>query len=187
MVQNDKKLCLVQFISQEAYIWLWFLVHICKMMTSLDAFFIFFKVLVFQFVRGCEGKNDTNWKKFCPSHSISEELYLIWFLFLVHMCKMMISRTCFFIFPKFWFFRVFFFWGGGGGGGGKGPKMIQNFQFKSVTLYILRTVDNIIRLLVCRCKMISLGVLSVFFKNMQIIVNINIFMFFIGPLQTFFK
>ena len=79
------------------------------------------------------------------------------------------------------------FLGGGGGGGVKGQKMIQNYQFKSVTLYILRTVDNIIRLLVCRCKMISLGVLSVFFKNIQIIVNINIFMFFIGPLQTFLK
>ena len=135
---------------------------------------------------GVRAKNDTNWKKFCPSHSISEELYLIWFLFLVHMCKMMISRTCFFIFPKFWFFRVFFFLGGGGGWV-KGQKKNQNYQFKSVALYILRTVDNIIRLLVCRCKMISLGVLSVFFKNIQIIVNINIFMFFIGPLQTFFK
>ena len=162
MVQNDKKLCLVHFISQEAYIiWLWFLVQICKMMTSLDAFFIFFKVLVFQFVRGCEGKK---WHKMKKLLSLSFHItgtvpHMIFVL--VHMCKMTISRTCFFNFPKFWFFRVFFF---GGGGGVKGQKMTQNYQFKSVTLYILRTVDNIIRLLVYRCKMIiSLGVLSVFF------------------------
>ena len=110
---------------------------------------------------GVRAKNGTKWKKFCPSHSISQELYLIWFFFLVHMCKMMISWTCFFNFPKFWFFRGFFFWRGWGL---KGQKMTQNYQFKSVMLYILRTVDNIIRLLVYRCKMIiSLGVLSVFF------------------------
>ena len=43
MIQNDKKLCLLHFISWEAYMWLWFWVHKCKMMISPDAFFIFSK------------------------------------------------------------------------------------------------------------------------------------------------
>ena len=37
MAQNDKNVCLSHSISQEAYIiWLWFLIPICKMMTSPD-------------------------------------------------------------------------------------------------------------------------------------------------------
>ena len=39
-----------------------------------------------------------NDKKFCLSHSISQEPYIIWLWFLVHMCKMMISPVNFFIF-----------------------------------------------------------------------------------------
>ena len=35
MAQNDEKFCLLHSICQEAYsIWLWFLVHLCKMMSS---------------------------------------------------------------------------------------------------------------------------------------------------------
>ena len=50
---------------------------LCKMMTSLDAFF-FFKVLIFQTVRGVKGqKMAQNDKKICLSHSASQELYLI--------------------------------------------------------------------------------------------------------------
>ena len=48
MAQNDKNLCLSHFISQEAYIiWLWFLLHICKMMISSAIFFIFSKFCFF--------------------------------------------------------------------------------------------------------------------------------------------
>ena len=40
---------LSQSICQELYlIWLWFLVHMCKMMTSLAICFHFFKILIFQ-------------------------------------------------------------------------------------------------------------------------------------------
>ena len=40
---------LSQSISQELYlIWLWFLVHMCKMMISPAIFFHFFKILIFQ-------------------------------------------------------------------------------------------------------------------------------------------
>ena len=45
IAQNDKKLCLSYPISQKRYImWLWFLVHICKLMTSPDVFFSFWKI-----------------------------------------------------------------------------------------------------------------------------------------------
>ena len=48
MAQNDKKLCLLHSISQEAYIiWLWFLVYIYKMMAS-RCFFHFSQILVFR-------------------------------------------------------------------------------------------------------------------------------------------
>ena len=42
-------------------------------------------------------------KKFCLSNSISEGLYIIWFSFMVHIYKMIISPRVFFIFSKFWF------------------------------------------------------------------------------------
>ena len=37
------------------------------------------------------------------SHSISQEVYIIWLWFLVLMCKMMISPYKFFISSNFWF------------------------------------------------------------------------------------
>ena len=52
MAQNDKKICLSHSVFQERYlIWLWFLVHMCKMMIS-PAIFFFFKILIFQVFRG---------------------------------------------------------------------------------------------------------------------------------------
>ena len=41
--------------------------------------------------------------KNCPSRSKSQEPYIIWWSFLVHMCKVIISQGVFFIFSKFWF------------------------------------------------------------------------------------
>ena len=52
--------------------------------------------------------------------------------------KWMISPATFFIFSKFWFLGVL--------GGIKGQKMTQNYQFQSVTLFIARTVDHIIKI-----------------------------------------
>ena len=40
----------------------------------------------------------------CLLHSISQEPYIIWSWFLLHICEMMISSGFFFIFSKFWFF-----------------------------------------------------------------------------------
>ena len=81
------------------YIWLWFLVRKCKMMTSPDAFFIFSK---FWCNLPERVKNGSKWQKM--SHSVFLEPYLIWLWFLVHMCKMIVSPAIFFIFSKFWFF-----------------------------------------------------------------------------------
>ena len=43
--------------------------------------------------------------KFCLSHFISLELYIIWLAFMVHMCKMIISPEFF-----FHFFKMLIFW-----------------------------------------------------------------------------
>ena len=61
----------------------------------LQMLFSFFQNFSFL---GCWGK--------C-SHCISQELYIIWLWFLVHMCKMMISPAIFFHFFKILIFRVF--------------------------------------------------------------------------------
>ena len=65
-------------------------------------FFHFFKIWFFELLGGKRAKNDTKWQK-CLSHSISQEAYIIWSGFLVHMCKIMTSPVGFFIFSKFWF------------------------------------------------------------------------------------
>ena len=48
-------------------------------------------------------KMTQNDKKFCLPHSVSQEPYIIWLWFLVHMCKMMISPANFCIFQNFEF------------------------------------------------------------------------------------
>ena len=46
-----------------------------------------------------------NDKNFCPSHSVSQEVYLISLWFLVHMCEM-VFPACFFFFH---FFEILIF------------------------------------------------------------------------------
>ena len=68
----------------------------------LQVFVIFFQILIFRVVSGVKGqKLAQNDKNFCLSHSISQEAYIIWSWFLVHMCKMMTSPYAFFIFQNF--------------------------------------------------------------------------------------
>ena len=50
-----------------------------------------------------KGQNDKN---VCLLCSISQEPFIIWFSLMVHMFKMMIFPEFFFIFSKFWFFRL---------------------------------------------------------------------------------
>ena len=47
-----------------------------------------------------KAKNGPKWQKIL-SHFVSQELYLIWLWFLVHVCKIMIHPASFFIFSKF--------------------------------------------------------------------------------------
>ena len=132
-------------MSQEAYIiWLWFLEHMCKMMTS-QMLFLCFKSFDY---RSCQGRgwgqrteNTQNYKKLCLSHFVSQEPYLIWLWFLVRMCKMMIFLAVFLI-----FFKIQIFWVLGKEGGVKGQKITHYYQFQSVTLYISRNVDHIIKI-----------------------------------------
>ena len=101
----------------------------------------FFKSLIFQVVGEKGQKMVQIDKKFCLSHSVALEPYLIWLWFLVHISKRMTSLAIFFIFSKFWLFGFL-----GDGGGVKRQKMIHNYQFQSVTLYTLTTVDHIIKI-----------------------------------------
>ena len=89
-------------------------------MISDTMFFSIFKNLISYIVRRVKGqKMAQNDKKISPSRTISQEPYIIWSSFLI-LCKVMISPGVFFIFSKFWFFRLL-----GGGGWVKGEKMTQ--------------------------------------------------------------
>ena len=95
--------------------WLSFIVHMCKMIITPGSFFIFFKILIFWVVKG--KKTVQNDKKFFPLHSMSQEQYIIWLSFMIHVCKMIISSGVFLYFHNliFWVHR-----------GVKGQKTVQN-------------------------------------------------------------
>ena len=85
----------------------------------------------------------------------------------------------FFSFWKSWFF------GFSVGEGVKGQKIIHNYQFQSVTLFMSRTIDHI-KILVHRCKiMISWGVFLYFYKKSNI-VNLKIPCIFYWPISAVF-
>ena len=103
MTQNDKSFCLSHLIYLEPYIIIWsssydlHLWYTCmsKRIISPGIFFFFFNSFSkFWFS-----------VSFCLSHSISQEPYIKWLWFLVHMCKMMISPVNFFIFQNFDFWN----------------------------------------------------------------------------------
>ena len=170
MVQNDKKFFLLCSISQEPYIlWLSFIGQMCKMVISPGVFFKF-KILIFRVVSGLKGqKLAQNDKKFCLSHSVSQEPFIIWLWFLVHMYKMMILPAIFFIFQNFDFWGFY---------GGKSAKAVLKLPVSVCFALCLRNCrsyhqdfDNDI----CRC-------FSLFFLKKYNIVNIKIILFFIGTL-----
>ena len=103
IAQKDKKLCLLCLVSHEPYIiWSSFLVHNCKMIIYPGGIFYFFKFFIFSIVRRVKGlKIAHNDKKICLLHFISQEPYIIWSSFMVHMCKKIISLVVFYIFSKF--------------------------------------------------------------------------------------
>ena len=132
MAQNDKKFCLLHFISQESYtIWFPFMVHFCEMVISPGCFFHFFKILIFWVVKGQEMvQND---KKLCLPCSISQEPYIICFSFMVHMCK---------IWAIFSFFQNFDFLGCYGSKRAKNSPKWQKIM--SVWLHISGTIYHMI-------------------------------------------
>ena len=105
--------------------------NMSQMIISPGVFFFlfcFFNILIFWVVMGVTGqKTVQNDEKFCPSCSVSQEPYIIWLSFMVHIYKMISSDT-FFIFSKFLF---------SGSIGGKRAKKIQIcfwfFNFCNVT------------------------------------------------------
>ena len=92
---------------------------------SPGVFFFFFKILIFRAFRGVKRqKMVQNDKKLCPSRFISQELYIIWLSFMLHMYKMIISLGFFFFFFFFNFFIILIFqvFRGEGKKEKKGPK-----------------------------------------------------------------
>ena len=85
--------CLSRSISKEWYISS-FVVHKWKMIISPGIFFYFFKILIFWVVRRVKrqmmAQND---KKLRPLDFISQEPYMIWSWFLVHICKRIICPS----------------------------------------------------------------------------------------------
>ena len=121
--------------------------------------FHFFKILILGVVSGIKGqKVIQNDKKNCLSRCISQEPYIIWFSFMVHLCKMIIFPRVFFFFSKFWFSGLL--------KGVRGQKVVQSVK----KFCLLRSISQgpyiiwssfVIRM----CKMmISPGAFFMFFK-----------------------
>ena len=136
-VQNDKKFCQSRSISQESYImWLSFMVHTCKVIIyPLVVFLFFFKILFFWVVSGVKvQKMVQNDKKFNVSVLVSQEPYIIWLLFMLHLSKMIISSRGFFIFSNFYY---------SGCQGGKKAKNCPKWQkIMSIALHISGTIHH---------------------------------------------
>ena len=100
-------------------------------MISAGVFFSCSKFWFFGLLGGWKGKKWAKMtKKFCLSRSISQEPYIIWLSFMVQMCKMIIFPAVFFIFYKFWFFRLL-----GGWKGKKWPLSVAPYLIITVTYY----------------------------------------------------
>ena len=120
-------------------------------------FFHFIKILIFWVVGRVKGqKMVQNEKKLCLSRSISQESYIIWFSFMVHICKMVLSTGIFFHFSKILIFRVI--------RGVKVQKIVRNDKKFSLSRSISQETYIIwSSFVLCKCKMIiSSGLFSFF-------------------------
>ena len=97
-----------------------------------------------------------NDKKFCLWHSVSQEPYIIWLSFMLHLCKMIMSPGSFFIFSKFWFLGLL----GRGKRAKNGPKWQK---IKSVALHIWGTIHHMTVIYVFK-MIISSGVFFIYSK-----------------------
>ena len=107
----------------------------CKIMTSRDALFIFFKILIFQVVQGVKvQKMVQKDKTFCLTPYLRYHTSYdcgFWYTLVKRLYPLQ-----FFCFFKILIFLVF-------RRRQKGKKMTHNYQIQSVTLYISRTVGHI--------------------------------------------
>ena len=159
MVQNDKKNSVSQSLylrNHTSYIWLSFMGHMCKMKNLQPFFFFFFfKILIFWVVRMVKvQKTVQNDKKIYRSNSISQEPYIIWLSFLVHMCKNDNIFRHFFHFFKILIFQVF--------SGVKVQKMVGNDKKFSSPCSISQEPYIWLSFMVHMWKMMSPGVFFIF-------------------------
>ena len=97
MAQNDKKLCPLHSISQEPYIiCLSIMVRMCKMIISLSVSSS--KFWFTGFSGGLKCKKGQKWQKRLSVAPYISGTYIIWSLFMVHICKMINISKCFFHF-----------------------------------------------------------------------------------------
>ena len=134
MAQKDKIFCLSHSISQKLYlIWLWFFVHLCKMIISPGVFFIFFFSFHFDFLGsygGKRAKNSPNWKNIVSfALHISGIMHHIIVIHSTLVWNNDISRQF------FQFFKMLIFWVVGGV---KGPNIVQNEE----KLYLLCSISQ---------------------------------------------
>ena len=123
-------------------------------------FIHFFRILICGVVIEVKGQKIVqNYKKFCPSCSISQEPHIIWLSFMVHICKMNISGCFSCRFSKFWF--------SGLSGGVKGQKNAQNDKFFVCHILYFRNYISYDLHIWYTCmykRMVSLGIFH-FFKG----------------------
>ena len=106
-------------------------------------------------------KNGPKWQKIVLSHSISQEPYIMWLLFMVHLWKMIISSVIF-----FHFFKILIFWVHSGV---KWQKTVQNDKKFCLSCSISQKPYIMwLSFIVQICKMISPGVF--FFFNFKILI-----------------
>ena len=120
MTQNGKNFCLLHLVSQESLL----IVHMRKMNYVL----MFFQFLIFGANSGVKGQNMSQNDRKLYVAPISQEAYTTWSRFLVQIYKMITSSYAFFIFSKFWFYRLL-----GGKRAKNGPRGQKNL---SVSLYL---------------------------------------------------
>ena len=102
-VPKNGKLYLSCTISQGPYIIRSsFVIHKCKMIISPSIFLIFSKFWFFVLLGRSKGKKLWQKKnKLCSSCLLSQEPYIVWSSFMVHICKIIISPGAFYTFSKF--------------------------------------------------------------------------------------
>ena len=99
-----------------------------------------------------------NDKKLCPSRSVSQEPYIIWLSFMLHLCKLIISPGNFFIFSKFWFFGLLGRWKGK-----KWSKMTKNSIYCTPYLRNHTTYD-------CHLCLLNDNIFRCFFYFLKILI-----------------